>query len=360
MSQKLDINGNLLWVKQIETPAFAYAQSVASDPMGNVYVAGIFDGTLDLDPSSSVFNVMAKGAYDIFIQKLDANGNFVWGKQIGGNSFDHIETIVTDNKGNIYATGGFYETVDFDPNTGSTNLTSAGAYDAFVQKLDANGNLIWAKKMGGTMNDYGEYINIDTAGNIYTVGYYEGTADFDSNGGGVDLFAKGGKDIFIQKLRPGCIADLTTTASMLTITANNSNATYQWLDCDDNYSIIQGATNSQYTATQSGNYAVELTENGCVDTSACVFVSTININQLSDEISMTICPNPTKETVYLEFGKTIEQVELTVIDILGKVVLNQFYPLIKATTVELGATKGLYFLTIKTATGQQTIPIIKE
>jgi len=359
--QKLNINGDLLWVKQIQTPAFAYAQSISSDAMGNVYVAGIFDGTVDFDPGTGVFNLQSKGAYDIFVQKLDANGSFLWAKQIGGSSFDHVETITTDQEGNVYTTGGFYETVDFDPNIGSAALTSVGGYDVFIQKMDANGNLIWVKQMGGTSDDYSKYIQVDRGGNVYTIGYYKGTADFDPNSGVTNLLSKGESDIFIQKLRQQCVvSDLTTTANMLTIVANNTNATYQWLDCDANHSIIQGATNNQYTATQSGNYAVELTENACVDTSACVFVSTINIHELDKNIKIKTYPNPTKGAVTIRLGQAIENLQISITNSAGQEIFSRFYPHFESTVLNVGDAVGVYFLTLKTATDETTISLIKE
>src|SRR5919108_3604946 len=75
---------------------------------------------------------------------------FGWAKRIGGTTNDIGYAITVDGNGNVYTTGFFYSIVDFDPGAGAYNLTSAGLGDIFVSKLDSNGNLIWAKRMGGT------------------------------------------------------------------------------------------------------------------------------------------------------------------------------------------------------------------
>lgn len=85
------------------------------------------------------------------------NGDFVWAKAMGGTSDDSGEGIAVDDAGNVYTTGSFYGTVDFDPGPGSFNLTSTGFSDIFVSKLDSAGNFVWAKRMGGTDYDLGHY-----------------------------------------------------------------------------------------------------------------------------------------------------------------------------------------------------------
>jgi len=99
-------------------------------------------------------------------------------------------------------TGYFHGTVDFDPGAGTTNLTSAGDLDIFVHKLDASGNLVWAKRIGNTGEDDGYYITTDASGNVYTVGNFQNTVDFDPSAGTSNLTAAGGKDVFIHKLDP--------------------------------------------------------------------------------------------------------------------------------------------------------------
>ena len=133
---------------------------------------------------------------------LSAKG-LQWAKAMGGtSSYDHdyAKSIAVDSSGNVYTTGYFYGTVDFNPGTGVFNLTSAGVSDIFISKLDASGNFVWAKAMGGTSTDLGYSIAVDGSGNVYTTGYFCGTADFNPNSGGVFNFTSTGyNDIFVTK-----------------------------------------------------------------------------------------------------------------------------------------------------------------
>jgi hypothetical protein len=98
-----------------------------------------------------VTKLTAVGKKDIFIQKLDANGNFLWAKSFGGRDYDQGTSIAVDADGNVYTTGYFIDTVDFDPGPDSMKISAVGLWDSFIQKLDANGNFLWAKSSGGIM-----------------------------------------------------------------------------------------------------------------------------------------------------------------------------------------------------------------
>ncbi len=198
--QKLDANGNFIWAKSMGGTSHDIGNSIAIDNSGNIYTTGDFGGTVDFDPGSGVYNLTSVGYYDIFIQKLDANGDFIWAKSMGGTSYERGYSIALDNSGNVFTIGEYRETVDFDPGSGTYNLTSAGNDDVFIQKLDSSGNFIWAKSMGGSLIDYGNSIAIDNSGNIYTTGFFGGTADFDPSSGTYNLTSKGDWDIFVQKL----------------------------------------------------------------------------------------------------------------------------------------------------------------
>ena len=103
---------------------------------------------MDFDPGAGTFNLTASNVYnDIFISKLDASGNFVWAKSIGGSNEDRGYSIATDASGNVYISGQFSGTVDFDPGAGIFELTSELSSDTFILKLDASGNFVWAKTM---------------------------------------------------------------------------------------------------------------------------------------------------------------------------------------------------------------------
>ena len=197
---KLDNAGNFVWAKRIGGAGPDTGQGIAVDGAGNVYTTGLFQVTVDFDPGPGTFNLSAVGGTDIFVSKLDSAGNFVWAGIMGGNNFNSGSEIAVDGVGNVYTTGSFQDTVDFDPGTGTFNLTSAGGSDIFVSKLDSAGDFVWAESMGGAGPDFGLGISVDGVGNVYTTGFFQSTADFDPSAGTFNLSSAGDYDIFMSKL----------------------------------------------------------------------------------------------------------------------------------------------------------------
>lgn len=211
--QKLDTDGNFLWAKQTGGNFADRGNSITTDVNGNVYITGYFQDVVDFDPGDGTTNLTSFGTYDSFVQKLDTNGNFLWVKQIGGTGEDFGSSITTDAAENIYTMGYFQRTVDFNPGAGTANLTSAGSFDIFIQKIDANGNFLWVKQMGGTGEDFGRSITVDADMNIYCTGAFNDTVDFDPGVGITDLTAIWLSDIFVQKLGEGSTAVLENSFS---------------------------------------------------------------------------------------------------------------------------------------------------
>ncbi|MDP6288444.1 MAG: SBBP repeat-containing protein, partial [Acidimicrobiales bacterium] len=118
----------------------------------------------------------------------------------GSGSNDQGHSVVVDSSGNVYTTGKFYGTVDFDPGAGTTNLTSNGGRDAFVSKLDSSGNYVWAKSFGDSGNDSGAWVAVDSSGNVYTTGNFGVTVDFDPGAGTANLTSNGQQDGYVLKL----------------------------------------------------------------------------------------------------------------------------------------------------------------
>ncbi|MHB8808432.1 MAG: SBBP repeat-containing protein [Desulfobulbaceae bacterium] len=198
---KLDSNGNFVWARAMGGVSEDIGQAVAVDSVGNIYTTGWFIGTADFDPGTGLFSLTSSGiASDIFISKLNSNGNFVWAKAMGGAAADVGYGISVDSSGNIYTTGGFSDTADFDPGAATSLLTSAGNADIFISKLTGSGSFVWAKAMGGPATDYGYDVAVSPAGDVHTTGSFQGTADFDPGPGTFNLVSAGFEDIFISKL----------------------------------------------------------------------------------------------------------------------------------------------------------------
>jgi hypothetical protein len=135
----------------------------------------------------------------IFCKQYYVSQNYLWAKNIGGPGQDLANEMVLDPLGNIYVTGFFSDTADFDPGIGTFTLASTGNEDVFFAKYDNNGSFIWAKNIGGSGRDYGYSIQLDALGNILLCGSFENTVDFDPGGAVVNLSSNGNSDVFLAQ-----------------------------------------------------------------------------------------------------------------------------------------------------------------
>jgi hypothetical protein len=167
------------------------------DAPGNVYMVGSFDQWVDFDPGPDSTKLTAVGDVDAFVCKLDSSGNLLWAIQLGGSGADRGEYVNVDALGNVYVTGSFSGTVDFDPGPGTASLTAAAGTDAFVAKYDGAGNYIWAVSFTESGNSTGKALGVDANANVYVTGNFSGAVSFTN---GTSYTSLGRNDVFICKL----------------------------------------------------------------------------------------------------------------------------------------------------------------
>ena len=185
---KLDPDQNWLWAVKAGGTGDDGGDGIGVDSSGNVYVCGsyhdqAFFGSIQLT---------GLGIYDAFVAKLDTDGNWMWASSAVSPGYDIARAIAVNDTGNCYVSGCFQELAVF----GSLSLVSAGETDAFVGKLDPNGNWLWVSRAGGTENDQSYGLDLDASGNVLVCGNFRQTADF----GTFELTSLGGYDIFAAKL----------------------------------------------------------------------------------------------------------------------------------------------------------------
>jgi hypothetical protein len=409
---KLDSDGNYIWVKSFQSISSSMGSSLAVSATGEVYTTGYFQGTCDFDPGPGVSNITTQGGTDIYIQKMDSDGNFLWAHEFGGAENDEGRSVFVDDFGDVYTTGFFEGTIDFEPGSGTTNLTSGFLdTDVFIQKLDPQGELIWAKSFGGENHDFGRSICVSGLADVYTIGEFKATADFDPETAVDEITSAGLDDIFVHKMSQclkstgtdiqtacdsftwidgntytasnnsatftltnaaGCdslvtldltiedVSDISTSTTDLTIIAANTNATYQWLDCDNGYTVITGETSQTYTATANGNYAVELTENGCVDTSACVEISSVGIIENNFGNKLKVYPNPTKGNFSIDLGAVHESSVVFITDNSGRMIEEHTVLESQLLKLSIAEPAGVYFVSIQAGNKKAVIRLIKQ
>ncbi|MFM6925688.1 MAG: T9SS type B sorting domain-containing protein [Ferruginibacter sp.] len=197
---KFDNNGNFTWAKRFGGPTNDFCNAIKLDASGNIYFNGYFENTADFDPGPGVFNLVSAGGTDIFVCRLNDTGNLTWAKRIGGPSSDATYDIELDAQGNVYSTGFYWATADFDPGPGEFNLTSPAFGNGFILKLNANGDFIRVASLEGNSRVRSMTLKLDNTGHLYVAGHFDGAADFDPGTGTAFLNSPvDDDDIFIGK-----------------------------------------------------------------------------------------------------------------------------------------------------------------
>lgn len=200
---KLTSAGALVWAKKVGSAADEVASDVITDAANNIYVVGSFNGTVDFDPGAGVTNLVSAGNSDCYMWKLNSAGNFVWAKSMGGAAADWASAVTLDPaEANLYVTGTFTGTADFNPSAATNTLVVHGAQDAFVAKYDINGNYGWAVSLGGTLGDYGSDVAVNAAGTIvYCTGtFYGSNVNLTPGCSCATYTSQGQGDVYVVKL----------------------------------------------------------------------------------------------------------------------------------------------------------------
>ncbi len=160
------------WAKKIGGPSDEVPYSVCTDFAGNILITGFFQSpTITIGTTILTNTTVCSNCYDIFLAKYDDNGNVLWAKSAGGGGMDVPGSVATDDSGNIYLTGSFTGySITFDTTILFNHNSSRE--DIFVVKFDPNGNLVWAKAMGGSYDDKGFSISVDQNQYIYFCGQF--------------------------------------------------------------------------------------------------------------------------------------------------------------------------------------------
>lgn len=213
---KYDQAGNYIYAKRMGSAGSDYGSGIAVDGSGNVFLTGTFENTVDFDPDpADSANLIAAGRSDIFVAKYNPEGSYVYAKAVGGIEDEDSPHISSDGLGNVYVTGTYQGTADFDPGSGSVNFTSTGGNDIFIAKYDNNGNYVYARTMGSTaVTEYGYGIAADGSGNVYITGSIAGTANFNLGGDSSNsiITASNSDDIFFAKYGPRSALPVTLSA----------------------------------------------------------------------------------------------------------------------------------------------------
>lgn len=189
---KYDNAGTLKWIRSAGGPGGDVANGIAVDAAHNSYVVGELEETVDF---GSGIILQAAGSNDVFLAKYSPEGNILWAKSWGTVENEKALSVAVSPSGDSYVTGYFASSITF----GGTQLHSAGRREIFIVKVNTSGNIVWAKKAGGTGDDKAEGIALDKNENFYIVGSFTQSASFS----GTTITNSGKNSAFVAKYNSG-------------------------------------------------------------------------------------------------------------------------------------------------------------
>ena len=341
---KMDTSGTTHWIKTIGGVGNETSRALEVTPQENIQIAGSFFGTVDIDPSSNVFNVTAVGQRDCYVLKLDSAGSFISGASYGSSDYDEVYEILVPSENEFYISGYYYDTLDVDPTSGILNIISNGNTDFYLIKLNT-----CSPSLAGIT---------DTACGSYTVP--SGTATYATSGTYNDTIpnSTGCDSVMIINLTvyPNNInASVIQTVDGLEAQANGASLTYAWVDCTSNQ-LVTGATSQVFMPSSNGDYAVIIDDGNCVDTSACFSINNVSIDESELLNNLIVYPNPSSRIINVKSQVAINKIE--VLDLMGRTVLTQKSG--KDVVDVSGLSQGVYLVKVYTEYEEVVRRVIRE
>jgi Secretion system C-terminal sorting domain/Beta-propeller repeat len=395
---KFNSNGVRQWATYYGGSTLDYGYSCVTDASGNVYLVGYTNSTSAVAGNGHQ-NALG-GGYDAFLVKFNSAGTRLWATYYGGTGGEYGLFCNVDASGNVYLAGYTYSPTNIAAN-GHQN-TYNGASDAFVVKFTTTGTRVWGTYYGGSNSETGYSCAVDASGNVYLVGT-TGSLSAISFAGHQNTYG-GVSDAFLVKLKDtpcavinntiaqticsnqsflfnginlnasgtyldtliaanGCDSFLTLNLSVTsidtfvsqqgnTLTARQTGATYQWVQCPA--TPIMGANSATFTPTVSGNYAVSVTFNGCSLLSGCrsITVTPTSVENIDNQANINIYPNPNTGEFFVAHG--LDFAHLRVSDLLGRIIHTQILQQENTSTIKMiSAAEGFYIVSILDKNNQQ-------
>lgn len=418
---KADLDGNTVWVKHFGTLSNENLFDVTTDNWNNIYTVGMYSNAIDADPGLGQTFLEDAILGDSWVLKLDPDGNFEWAKTTAsGPGYQWSQKIQVDYEQNIFLTGFYPEVTDLDPSIATAEFTPVGSYDAFFQKLGNDGSLTWARSIGNAEYDLVGPLSLDVFGNMYALGHFYGTVDFDPGVGTHNITSVGVQDVYLLKLsafgefewvktfgssygyRGEVVIDTANyiytsglfqdtmnldfgTTVLEVIADGDADVFYVKLDLDGNliwYKQVGGSgydtsrdleldfegnliTMGRFAATADldpGPGETTVTAVADYDIYFSKFgLAVVNIEEVvQDNSSVSIYPNPANQRVFIELEESNQKAICNILNAQGKLVYTDHFGTSSKLSLEFNLASGMYFVEIIAGDSREITKLIIE
>jgi hypothetical protein len=344
--------GNFVWGKTMTGGGNQIPHDMVMDASGNIYVTGMLTLSGDFDPSVGSFWLTSVGFNDVFVAKYDASGNFVNAFSIGASSEDAGYGITLDASANVYLTGRFWGTADFDPSPATANLLSSGGPDIFIAKYTSSLNYVFANKMGSSTTDEAKDIALDAAGNIYITGVHSGTCDFDPSPATANLATGGGSNYFIAGYSPSCAYKFAFSFG------TTPGASGSALFIDGNSLFTTGTFNGLVAcdpAAPSNTIISSASSQDILINKYDISFLTALAQQTEANSKTSLYPNPATNAIRIVANDTFDT--FVIYDLMGRMISTGNYDeVINVSQL----TSGVYFIKLNTKNDERVLKFTKE
>ncbi len=388
---KLDASGTFQWVKTFGGAAGNEGiNALKIDPSGNIFSTGAYKGVVDFDPGASSYTLAAVSNGDIFIHKLDGLGNFSWAGTLNSNTTtanNAPSSIITSSSGNIYVSGYFSHTVDFDPSANSytlANPVNPGGYDFFVAKYspciapnspsnttlsnflsicDGNAASLSVSSVGSVnwYNTATSTTTLITSNNYSTPTLSTGTYTYYAEANTCTVSVS--RTPITVTVNPNPTVTLVSSSGSIcageaaTLTASGG-GTYSWSTLGGFGPTVAVTPNATTIFTVTGTNSFGCTNTATISQFVNACVGLKENSKLNE--SFYIYPNPAEDIFTIHSLNSIEEVTIT--DMVGKRIKHyNFENSIIESAIDLSnIPSGVYFVTIKSNATKATVKIIKQ
>lgn len=394
---KYDYEGELIWAIPLAGTGKCRAKCVDVDSNNDLLLFGYYQDSIDFDPSLNE-HYCYSDSRNLFFAKYNSDGNLIWVKTIDSDNAIYSGEMTLDDLDNIYLTGHYGILADFNPDSIAVDTTWVADRSSFIVKYDNDGNYDWHLVADGKNFAYNLFV--DNQYDTYFIGRLWLDSDFDPDTTGEHLLTTtNDADIFFAKYSQ-CITDsfelisscepiwwhgsLLTESGIYTynetypyscdsvfhvdfeinvpefsvnysdgtVTVSGEGDSFQWLDCDNEYNQIPSETDISFSPYEDGNYAVEVTYSSCIDTSDCISVIGLNVDQeINNEY--IVFPNPTDGIINIDCD---DITRIDICDINGRHIISKDKAQIDLSHFQ----KGIYILKIYTTENVFVDKIIRK